>query len=170
MTAEEAVRQAEAAGLTLLKAASSSGYKGVAFHNGSTRNLTKPYAATDTRGGKTVSLGYFVTAEEAALCIARREKRAAASAAAAAPPPMTAEEAVRQADVEGLTLQKSDNNSGYTGIRKRKRFSGSHKRKKLYEATGQLGGKTKSRGYYATAEEAAVCRAGLVMWSTGLFF
>ena len=42
MTAEEAVRQAEAAGLTLLKAASSSGYKGVAFHNGSTRNLTKP--------------------------------------------------------------------------------------------------------------------------------
>ena len=109
MTAEEAVRQAEAAGLTLLKAASSSGYKGVAFHNGSTRNLTKPYAATETRGGKTVSLGYFVTAEEAALCIARREKRAAASAAAAAPPPMTAEEAVRQADVEGLTLQKSDN-------------------------------------------------------------
>ena len=45
----------------------------------------------------------------------------------------------------------------------------SHKRKKLYEATEQLGGKTKSRGYYATAEEAAVCRAGLVMWSTGLF-
>ena len=166
MTAEEAVRQAEAAGLTLLKAASSSGYKGVAFHNGSTRNLTKPYAATETRGGKTVSLGYFVTAEEAALCIARREKRAAASAAAAAPPPMTAEEAVRQADVEGLTLQKSDNNSGYKGIRK----SSSRKRKKLYEATETRGGKTKFLGYYATAEEAAVCRAGLVMWSTGLFF
>ena len=80
MTAEEAVRQAEAAGLTLLKAASSSGYRGVAFHNGSTRNLTKPYAATETRGGKTVSLGYFVTAEEAALCIARTpEGRARAS-------------------------------------------------------------------------------------------
>ena len=138
---------------------------------GATTYLASPTnEATETRGGKTVSLGYFVTAEEAELCIARREKRAAASAAAAAPPPMTAEEAVRQADVEGLTLQKSDNNSGYTGIRKRKRFSGSHKRKKLYEATVQLGGKTKSRGYYATAEEAAVCRAGLVMWSTGLFF
>ena len=50
--------------------------------------------------------------------------------------------------------------SGYTGIRK----MSSHKRKQLYQATEQLGGKTKSRGYYATAEEAAVCRAGLVYW------
>ena len=46
-----------------------------------------------------------------------------------------------QAEAEGLTLQKSDNNSGYKGIRKRS----SHTRKKLYEATETLGGKTKSR-------------------------
>ena len=84
------------------------------------------------------------------------EGMAAAAAAAAA----TTEEAVRQAAAEGLTLQKSDNISGYLGIR----IKGSHKRKKLYEATEQRGGKTKSLGYYATAEEAAVCRAGLVEW------
>ena len=76
------------------------------------------------------------------------------------PPPMTAKEAVRQAKADGLTLQKSDNNSGYKGIRK----SSSRKRKKLYEATETRGGKTKFLGYYATAEEAAVCRAGLLDW------
>ena len=31
----------------------------------------KPYQAGVKRGGKRVSLGYFATAEEAALCIAR---------------------------------------------------------------------------------------------------
>ena len=58
--------QAEAEGLTLQKSDNVTGYKGVRV--GSTRNLTKPYEATESRGGKTVSLGYFATAEEAALC------------------------------------------------------------------------------------------------------
>ena len=62
------LRQAEAEGLTLLKSASSNtGYKGVSFHSGK----TKPYHAQVCRGGKTVSLGGFATAEEAALCYAR---------------------------------------------------------------------------------------------------
>ena len=64
MTAEEALRQAEAEGLTLLKADNVTGYKSVVFDR---RKLTKPYQANVRRGGKIVFLGQFVTAEEAAL-------------------------------------------------------------------------------------------------------
>ena len=59
--------QAEAEGLTLLKADNKAGYFGV--HYQPSRN--KPYTAQVWRGGKQVSLGTFATAEEAALCIAR---------------------------------------------------------------------------------------------------
>ena len=49
MTAEEAVRQAEAEGLALLKAESNTtGYKGVLINNG----RAKPYQAEVRRGGK----------------------------------------------------------------------------------------------------------------------
>ena len=90
MTAEKAARQAEAEGLTLLKADNTAGYKGVRVDS---RGKTKLYQAMVQRGGKQVSLGTFATAEEAALCFARTpEWRAAAAVAAAAPPPMTAEE------------------------------------------------------------------------------
>ena len=54
--AEEAVRQAEAEGLTLLTADSSSGYKGVSFES----KKAKPYKVNVHRGGKQVSLGYYV--------------------------------------------------------------------------------------------------------------
>ena len=85
MTAEEAVRQAEAEGLTLLTADNNTGFKGVVVDS---RNKGKPYQAQVQRKGKRVFLGSFATAEEAALCIARTpEGRAAGSAAAAAPPP-----------------------------------------------------------------------------------
>ena len=73
---------------------------------------------------------------------------------------MTAEEAERQADAEGLTLQKSDNTSGYLGVR---RYSGRNLTKS-YEATETRGRKTKSLGYFTTAEEAALFRAGMVEW------
>ena len=114
-SAKAALQQAEAEGLTLLKADSASGYKVVYVDK---RNLTKPYKVQVQRGGKSVFLGTFATAEEAALCFARTpEGRVAASAAAAAQPPMTAEEAVRQAEAEGLMLLKADNISGYQGVR-----------------------------------------------------
>jgi len=101
MTAEEALRQAEVERLPLLPSESSStGYKGVGFNSSC---KTKPYQAQVWRGGKHVSLGSFVTAEEAALAYALAhartpEARAAVAAAAAppAPPPMTAEEALRR--------------------------------------------------------------------------
>jgi hypothetical protein len=81
LTSEEARQQAQAEKLTLLVADSSSGYFGVSLKPG----RSKPYQAKVRRGGKTVHLGCFATAEEAALCIARSpEGRAAAARAAAA--------------------------------------------------------------------------------------
>ena len=71
--------QAEAEGLTLLEADNKTGYFGVYHRPG----RSKPYQAEVKRGGKKVSLGYFATVEEAALCVARSpEGRAAARKAA----------------------------------------------------------------------------------------
>ena len=113
-SAKTAVRQAEAEGLTLRRSESSnSGYRGVAF----TSRGSKPYKAMVWRGGKQVFLGRFATAEEAALCYGRSPEGQAAAAAPPAPPPLTAEEALRQAEAEGLTLLRSEsNNSGYKGV------------------------------------------------------
>jgi len=151
MTAEEALRLAEAEGLTLLKSDSgSTGFKGVGFRSG--RRM--PYLVKVKRGGKTVFLGYFLTAEEAALVYARTPEAQAAVAAAAAPPappPLTAKEALRQAEAEGLTLLRSEsNNTGYKGVRFK---SG---RPKPYHAQAWRGGKELSLGYFLTAEEAAL--------------
>ena len=109
-----------------------------------------------------VHFGSYATAEEAALRYARSPEGMAAAAAAAAAPPMTAEEAVRQAEAVGLTLVKADNFSGYLGVRC---YSSRRNLTKSYEAIGPRGGgKTKSLGYFATAEEAALCRARLLDW------
>ena len=72
----------QAGKLTLVVADNSSGYLGVRL---SKPGQPKPYEARVTRGGKEVYLGYFATAEEAALCVARTpEGRAAAVGRAAA--------------------------------------------------------------------------------------
>ena len=89
--------EAEAEALTLLQADNKTGYFGVHHKSGK----SKPYQAQVRRGGKGVSLGSFVTAEEAALCIVRSpEGQAAAVSAAAAAPPLTSEEARQQAQAE----------------------------------------------------------------------
>jgi len=155
MTAEEALRQAEAEGLTLLKSeGNSAGYKGVRFDR---KMKTRPYQAHVWRGGKDVSLGFFETAEEAALCYARIPEARAAVAAAAppAPPPMTAEAALRQAEVEGLTLLRSESSrTGYKGVSFNKRPKATP-----YHAQVKRGGKPVTLGYFATAEEAALALA-----------
>ena len=92
--------QAEAEGLTLLKADNKTGYFGVHHHPAN----TKPYEAQVSRGGNMVSLGSFATAEEAALCVARSPEGQEAAKQAAAAPPLTSEEARQQAEAEGLTL------------------------------------------------------------------
>ena len=58
--------QAEAEGLTLLQADNKAGYYGVCHQPGK----SKPYQARVRRGGEQVYLN-FVTAEEAALCVAQ---------------------------------------------------------------------------------------------------
>jgi len=155
MTAEEALRQAEVEGLTLLRSESSAtGYKNVSFDKG---NKTKPYQAQVRRGGEKVNLGSFAKAEEAALCFARTpEGRAAVAAAAAppAPPPMTADEALRQAEAEGLTLLRSErSSSGYGGV---SCDSSGKNRSKPYKAQVRRGGPTVTLGHFTTAEEAAL--------------
>jgi hypothetical protein len=164
LTSEEARQQAQAEGLTLLKADNKAGYFGVHLHNPGT---PKPYRAQVTRGGKEGYLGCFATAEEAALRIARSPEGRAAAAAErpaapapltseerpAAPAPLTSEEARQQARVEGLTLFKADTKAGYFGV--------CHQpgRSKPYQARVWRGGKEVYLGTFATAEEAALCVA-----------
>ena len=60
--------QARAEGLTLRVADNKTGYFGVYLNS---RGKSKPYQAQVRRGGTVVHLGFFATAEEAALCVAR---------------------------------------------------------------------------------------------------
>ena len=107
--------QAEAEGLTLLKADNKTGYFGVYLSN---PGKPKPYRAQVRRGGKKVSLGSFATAEEAALCVARSpEGRAAAERAApqlseeegkGTVPPMPPGAFVKEEDVPAAAAVKEE--------------------------------------------------------------
>ena len=92
------ISRAEAEGLTLLKANNKTGHFGVYLTN---PGYPKPYQAQVSRGGKTVHLGTFATAEEAALCVARSPEGQAAAKRPAAAPPLVSEEARRQAEAAG---------------------------------------------------------------------
>ena len=154
-----------------------SGYLGVYLDK---RGKSKRYRAQVWRGGKMVSLGTFATAEEAALCIAQspegrataargvrrapgaRGRRVEVGAREEAPPltseeasPLTSEEARQQAEIEGLTLVRNNNTSGYLGVYRR----GDARRSKPYQAEVTRSGKTVSLGHFATPEEAALILA-----------
>ena len=81
MSSEEARQQAQAEGLELRVAKIKTGYFGVHLPYPGQR---RPYQARVRRGVKTVNLGSFATAEEAALCVARSEGRQQAATATAA--------------------------------------------------------------------------------------
>eukprot|EP00964_Phaeocystis_antarctica_P036692 scaffold20949_cov62-Phaeocystis_antarctica.AAC.2 len=148
MLSEEQQPQAE--GLTLVVADNKTGYFGVYHQPG----RPKPYQAQVRRGGPTVTLGSFATAEEAALCIARSpEGQAAAAEQAAALPPLTSEEARQQAQAERLTLLVADNKTGYSGVHL------VSSKIKPYKAQVWRGGTQVYLGCFATAEEAALCAA-----------
>ena len=69
--------------------------------------------------------------------------------------PMTAEETVRQAEAEGLTLLRPDiGSSGYQGV-----SFHSNCRSKPHQAKGQRDGKRVHLGYFVTPEEAALAFA-----------
>jgi hypothetical protein len=107
------------------------------------------------RGGKQVCLATFATAEEAALCVARSpEGLAAAAERAAAAARLTSEEARQQAQAEKLTLLVAENKAGYFGVHLIRPGQ-----PKPYQARVKRGGKLLHLGYFATAEEAALCIA-----------
>ena len=72
-------------------------------------------------------------------------------------PWMTSEEALEQAQVEGLTLRAGGGESGYFGVSRRTRNNG--EREPYYQARVIRGGKQVGLGTFATAEEAALCVA-----------
>jgi len=88
LTSKRAWQQAQAERLTLRLANSKTGYFGV--HHMPSR--FKPYKASVKR----THLGYFSTAEEAALCVARSPEGQTSPRSAAAPP-LTSEDALQQA-------------------------------------------------------------------------
>jgi hypothetical protein len=144
--------QAQEEKLTLLVAENKAGYFGVYLNK---PGLSKPYTAQVRRGGNTVYLGSFATAEEAALCVARSPEGQAAAAEWVAPaPPLTSEEARQQAQAEKLTLLVAKSKTGYFGVDFNKPG-----KPKPYQAGGWRGGKKVSLGTFATAEEAALCVA-----------
>jgi hypothetical protein len=113
MTAEEAYAAAEAEGLTLLRAENSTGFYGVSPNTG----RGKPFKAQLKQGGRNNNLGYFATAEEAALAVARfLGPEGVAAELAPEPAPMTAAEAHAAAAAEGLTLLRAENSTGFYGV------------------------------------------------------
>ena len=119
LTAAEAHAAAAAEGLTLVKANTLTGYKGVSRRQvGSIHPHTcaySPYQVHITRHGVSEYLGAFATVEEAALEYARKVK----AEETAEPPPMTAEEAYAAAAAEGLELLRAEKNaSGFKGVQR----------------------------------------------------
>ena len=92
--AEAVRRQAKAEGLTLQRSDNAAGYRGV-YSVYRCRMKTSPFKARVRRGGKQVSLGYYDTAEEAALAYARTPE-AQEEVRNAKPAPLKAEEALTQ--------------------------------------------------------------------------
>ena len=186
LTSEEVLQQAQAEGLTLKVAKNKTGYLGVALQTQA--NQCNPYGARVTIGGKTVYLGFFSTAEQAALCLARtpegrrmkgRSPRRPSAARTDSgvtlsgrghPEPwhtaMTKEQARQQAQEEGLTLLVADNKAGFFGVRLRPKRRGAALnplqlglQPNPFRALVRRGGKEVYLGTFATAEEAALCVA-----------
>merc|ERR1740117_2220442 len=160
MSAETALATAEAEGLLMPRSNGKTGFRGVTHVTG---KKARPFQAWVCREGKLERLGRFVTPEEAALCRARTpEGKKAANRSArggkSGPVPMTVEEAEaqaeaaeNQAEAEGLTLQRSENQTGYVGV-----YVNTSNKVKPFEARVRRGGQRVFIGHFATAEEAAL--------------
>jgi hypothetical protein len=106
LTSEEALLQAQAEGLTLLSGRNNNQTGNFGVHHLSNRpGRPKLHQVRLRLGGKEVHLGCFVTAEEAALCVARSPEQRLAAKKAAAAPVLSSEEALQQARAKGLVLR-----------------------------------------------------------------
>ena len=150
LTAEEALRQAEAEGLELPRGKTTGGYSGVQHYK---QRKSKPFVSSIWQGAKLHYLGSFNTAEEAALVHARAKR----DKLFAEPLVLSAEEALAAAEAEGLVLERSSQtDTGYAGITNCR----VHKARP-FEATlwDYNHDREKSLGHFATAEVAALERA-----------
>ena len=91
--------------------------------------------------------------------MARTPEGQAAAALPPPMPPMTADEAVAQAEAEGLTLLRSEGRAGKVCASGYHCVSEDLRRPKPYQAVVRRGAKNNQvyLGYCATAEEAALC-------------
>jgi hypothetical protein len=151
LTAEEAIAQAAAEGLTLVLGSSKTGYKGVCFDR-DTANGKRRFVAHAHEHGRSKFLKLTDTPEEAALVYARYIGNTAARAAAAPPRRgMTSDEALAQAATEGLSLIVAQSVTGYRNV--------------FATAEGRFTAKPKERGVWIhlgrfdTAQEAALVYA-----------
>jgi len=171
LTAADAIAAAQQAGITLIRAPGTrSGFKGVSYDDSKPKR--HQYSVAISRNGCLVHIGRFLTAEEAALEYARAigpEEAAKAAKLAEVPvatgtifhpgyvPPsvQTAEEVLRQAEAEGLTLFKNTNSvTGFKGVCKQKKNC----KQRPYVARLMKPVK-KHLGTFPTAEQAALCYA-----------
>ena len=122
----------------------------------------KPYRARIRQDGRKKVLGYFVTAEEAALAYARaaaKPKEPRLEMCPADQPeaerPMSKEEALRDAAEDGLQLISAETTGGYEGVSYHESASDA----KPYEAQIWKDWSKRHLGFYRTAEEAALVYA-----------
>ena len=148
-----ALEAAQAEELTLVTSLrNATGYRGVTYNP---RCKARPYELSVTQNSKSVYVGSYATAEEAALDYARRlgpEKSAAEAA-----PLMTADEALAAAEAEGLTLRMSAKSATrYEAVRHKP-----NAKTRPYEVQlqGAQQGSKRGLGMYATPEEAALVYA-----------
>ena len=157
MTAEEAHAAVAAEGLALVRADNAAGFKGV-YHNPNQgpKSVRKPFKAEIMCGGRKKRFGYFATAEEAALAVARFLGPEGVAAALAPPEPtMTAAEAHAAAAEEGLTLLCAENPTGFKHVHMANGGAGS----KPFQARPRNDERDNHMGTFATAEEAALAVA-----------
>ena len=136
-----------------------SGFRGVVCRQDTTKHKgTKPFEARVSRESRPVTLGYFTTAEEAALCFAESPEGQEMVAALQEPAlqDMTAEQAVLQAEAEKLTLLRSRKSlTGFANV-----FFNPYNESMPFFAQVRRGGSHSapvvSHGSFATAEAAAL--------------
>jgi hypothetical protein len=157
----EVAAAAAAEGLTLIRSERSvTGFKHVS------RDpvvISKPFQLRINAGnGKVANLGYFARADEAALAYARRvgPEASAKEQQQLLRCMMTSEQALAEAEAEGLTLVTSTCASGYRHVTIEGRPDHS-RRYRLQIREGhtsrpRCSGRTAKTGVYATAEEAAL--------------
>ena len=117
---------------------------------------SKPFQLRVIIGGATIHVGYFLTADEAALAYARRVGPQASAIEARWEYSMTAEQALATAEAEGLHLRTASNITGYAHVSLESRRSAG----RPYRLQIRRGKRNATiyhlSGTFGTAEEAAL--------------